>query len=61
MSETKRIEALEVRVTALEQSQGKNAAATLGRLSRANPTEAQRQASKLNGSKGGRPRKPKQP
>lgn len=47
----KRIEELERRVTALEKAQGASAAAQLGKLSRKNPTEAQRAASRANAIK----------
>jgi hypothetical protein len=52
-----RVEDLERRVSALEKAQGASAASQMGKLSRKNPTEAQRAASRANGAKGGRRRK----
>lgn len=46
-----RVEDLERRVTALEKAQGARAASQMGKLSRKNPTEAQRAASRKNAIK----------
>lgn len=46
-----RVEDLERRVTALEKAQGASAASQMGKMSRKNPTEAQKSASRANAKK----------